>query len=196
MQDQENKFTNDLTPKDLGDKYQNLDSQTNSQDHTDYRFTKAKPHTLKTLSKDIYKTNVEKGFWNTSTSVLRKAKAGEPLNEEEITYIANAFSSMRLMLIVSEAAEGMEALRKGKKYIGTPMLDKFFSDGYTPENSPDTFIHLFEKEVKDTYPDELTDITVRTMDLSEGEGFDLEKHLMLKTAYNKTRSAMHGGKKF
>lgn len=193
MQDQEGKITNDLTPKDVEGTYQNMDNQEN----VDYRYTKEKPSkSISELSEDIYQTNVEKGFWDNSTNIIRKLEGSDVLNKAEVEYIKNAFSSMRLMLIVSEAAEAMEAIRTGKRYAGTPMLDKFFADGYTPENSPDTFVHLFEKEVKDTYPDELSDLSVRNMDLSKGEGIDLEKHIALKLAYNKTRSRMHGGKQF
>lgn len=184
MQERENKFTNDLTPQDLGSEYQNLE-------------VSAEPkQTISSLSKEIYQTNVEKGFWSVSSSVLQKIKAGEPLNQDEITYIENAFTSQRLMLIVSEAAEAMEAIRKGKKQVEMPLLDKFEADGYTPTDSPDSFQYFFEEEVKDSYSDELADVAIRLMDLAEGEGIDIEKHIHLKLAYNKTRSAMHGGKKF
>lgn len=194
MQDQENKFTNDLTSTDLNEKYQNFGEKVEGD--IDYRFVKEKPKGISQLAKEIHQTNVEKGFWDISTSVLRKAKAGEKLNEEEITYIANAFSSMRLMLIVSEAAEGMEALRKGKKNTDTPLLDIMQEKGQTATTHPEDYKAYFSVEVKDTYADELADSMIRLMDLAEGENIDIEKHINMKLAYNQSREKMHGGKKF
>jgi len=40
------------------------------------------------------------------------------------------------------------------------------------------------------------DIGLRLLDLFEGMGWDLEKTMILKHNYNKTRTYRHGGKKF
>jgi NTP pyrophosphatase (non-canonical NTP hydrolase) len=48
--------------------------------------------------------------------------------------------------------------------------------------------------VKDTFEDEIADTVIRLLDLSEGLGIDIEKHIRLKLEYNKTRPHKHGKK--
>jgi NTP pyrophosphatase (non-canonical NTP hydrolase) len=45
------------------------------------------------------------------------------------------------------------------------------------------------------FPTELADIMIRTMDLAEGMGIDLEKEILKKHEYNRTRPYKHGGKR-
>lgn len=46
------------------------------------------------------------------------------------------------------------------------------------------------------FPSELADVVIRVMDISEHMGIDLEKEIITKHKYNKTRPYRHGDKKF
>lgn len=98
----------------------------------------------------------------------------------------------KLMLIVSELSEAMEADRR-KDFVSQDKTDLFDlcynDDGDFLENQ-------FQNYVKDTFEDELADTVIRILDLAEMLGIDLEKHIQLKSDYNKTRSYKHGGKTY
>lgn len=61
-------------------------------------------------------------------------------------------------------------------------------------------IHSEVSEALEAYRDrdddgigeELADIVIRTMDLAEGLGYDIEAEMLRKMKYNKTRPRMHG----
>lgn len=79
--------------------------------------------------------------------------------------------AVRLALIHSEVSEALEAVRK--------------SD-------------MASREVNgkpEGFPSELADVVIRTVDLSEALGIDLEAEILKKMAYNSTRPHLHGGKK-
>ena len=90
--------------------------------------------------------SLNKGFWNKDLNIGEK-----------------------LMLIVSEAAEAMEADR-----LGNPPDDKI------PEYSG--------------LEAELADVIVRIMDLGEGCNLRVAEALIAKMEFNATRDKMHGGK--
>ena len=77
----------------------------------------------------------------------------------------------KLMLVVSELGEAIEALRKGKRQ------DK---DNKTWQ--------------KDTFEDELADAIIRLLDLSEKEGIDMNWQIFNKLDFNKKREYKHGKK--
>lgn len=120
---------------------------------------------IKELQKEIHNTAVAKGFWK-----------GEAAN-----------TPTKLMLIVSEVSEAMEADRKGKYFTeNIKALNGWFED--------DDFIPSFESCCKDTFEDELADAMIRIMDLAEEKGIDLSGHIKAKNRYNKTRPYKHGVK--
>ena len=119
---------------------------------------------IKQLSEEIHKTAVEKGFWNKSQNVGEK-----------------------LMLIVSELAEALEADRNGS-HTKQPISDV---SGWTNDED---FSRKFEQVVKDTFEDELADATIRIFDLAEHFNVDLTAHIKAKMRYNKTRPFMHNKK--
>lgn len=65
------------------------------------------------LVQKAHENAVNKGFWEMEQGIMKKLNYGEKLGLTEILAVANAFTSQRLMLIVSEASEALEALRKG-----------------------------------------------------------------------------------
>lgn len=79
-----------------------------------------------------------------------------------------------LMLITTEVAEAFEEVRKGKEVNETYYADNGKMEGV---------------------PSELADIVIRVMDLCEHYGIDLEKVILEKHEFNKTRPYKHGGKK-
>ena len=113
----------------------------------------------------IYKRNKAKGFHD-----------GEmPLGEQ-------------LMLVVSELSEALEADRRDGwcKERDVDLSDALSQSGQYG------FADWFRENVKDTVEDEIADAFIRLFDLVGTYGIDIEKHIALKLAYNKTREYKHG----
>lgn len=79
----------------------------------------------------------------------------------------------KMMLIVTEAAEGAEELRHGREVDET----------YYVEGKPEGV------------PSELADIVIRAFDMADEAGFSLGEIIIEKLKFNATRGKMHGGKK-
>ena len=87
-----------------------------------------------------------------------------------------------LMLIVSEVAEAIEGAR----------INKFADPKLVSEMNPeDCEVNDFLYFVKDTFEDEIADTIIRLLDLCAYMNIDIEKHISLKLAYNKTRPYKH-----
>lgn len=78
-----------------------------------------------------------------------------------------------LCLVHSEVSEAFEEVRKGKS-----MTETYYSENGKMEG----------------VPSELADVVIRIMDMCEYYGIDLEKAIVEKHAFNKTRPYKHGGK--
>lgn len=119
-------------------------------------------------SREINRTAEEKGFWE------------EPVNIAE-----------KLMLIVSEISEAMEADRKNCfcKLTTYEIMDVF---DYNTERKQ--WVESFESHVKNTFEDELADAVIRIFDLAFKKGVNLEKHIKMKMNYNYQRPHKHGKK--
>ena len=122
---------------------------------------------IKTISKEINENAVVHGFWKAKRSVV----------------------SEKLMLIVSELGEAMEADRKDYHTQPTAEIKKILD-----WKSETIFERMFKGYVKDTFEDELADSVIRIFDLAEHFGIDLESHILAKHRYNKSRPYMHGKK--
>lgn len=107
---------------------------------------------IKDLVKESHKTAKEKGFW-------------ESKNIPE-----------KIMLVVTELAEAVEALRHGRMQITS--YNKIGSRGWE----------------KDTFEDEICDAFIRLADLCGYIGIDIEWQLKQKMEYNKKRAFKHGKK--
>jgi transcriptional regulator with XRE-family HTH domain len=102
----------------------------------------------------------------------------------------------RLMLVVSELSEALEADREGKwapkdltgeteygKNVTTKLND------IIPESlSPDTYAG----EIRGTVEEEIADAIIRLCDIAGVYNIDLDWHVKAKMAYNKTRPYLHG----
>lgn len=104
------------------------------------------------LCDEIHKANKEKGFWK---------RENENIGE-------------KLMLVVSELGEAMEAIRKGKRQ--------------------EYVLPTSEHWEKDTFEDEITDTVIRLFDLCGALNIDLEWQLEKKLEYNSNRPKLHGKK--
>ena len=96
-----------------------------------------------------------------------------------------------LMLIVSEAAEALEALRKNHyadKAAVALLSDDFFARGGTKEE----YAEIFRNNIKSSFEDELADVCIRLFDLCGGLDIDLQNYVQLKMSYNSTRGYKHG----
>ena len=122
---------------------------------------------LNDSAKIIFQNNKEKGFWDNTINI------GE-----------------RLMLIVSELGEAMEAHRKGL-FADFELFEKEMQANNRFDYA---FEYSFKLHIKDTFEDEIADTLIRILDLAGGTGIDLEKHINAKVRYNKTRPRLHGKK--
>jgi len=123
---------------------------------------------IQEISKRINDNAHVKGFWDNGIDIPEK-----------------------LMLIVSELSEAMEADRINKFM---PHYSKISAiNGWTGD---DDFTESFKKYAKDTFEDELADAAIRIFDLAFQMGFDLSAHIEAKTRFNEMRPHMHGGKKY
>ncbi len=50
----------------------------------------------------------------------------------------------------------------------------------------------YRKQQKEKMAEELADVVIRTLDLAEGFGIDIETEILKKMEYNKTRPYKHG----
>jgi NTP pyrophosphatase (non-canonical NTP hydrolase) len=116
----------------------------------------------------IFENNKAKGFWD------KERNKGE-----------------MLMLVVSELGEAMEAIRKDR-YADTYRIDELLADGCNWENSTSSILNVFNRDIKDTFEDEIADAIIRLLDMSAGLGIDIEKHINAKVNYNTTRPLKHG----
>ena len=108
---------------------------------------------IKDLCKEIHSNAIKKGFWETFN-------LGE-----------------KLMLIVSEVSEALEADRNSKRTKGSiQAVNGWISD--------DDFKKAFSLRVKDTLEDEFADICIRVFDLVGKMEIDLEQHIQAKMRYN------------
>lgn len=127
------------------------------------------------ISKEINKNAHEKGFWDKGVDVPEK-----------------------LMLIVSEVSEAMEADRVNRFCKKSPSGSGQPSGSY-PEGH-EFFLKeaewWFKDNVKDHFEDELADAAIRIFDLAYEMGIDLSWHIAKKVQYNASRPKMHGGKKY
>ena len=97
----------------------------------------------------------------------------------------------RLMLIVSELGEALEADRKSK-YADLKAFNEDTEIIESEEIDSRDFVPAFTEHIKDTFQDEMADTAIRLFDLCQYLDIDLEKHIELKMKYNNTRTRLHG----
>ena len=124
---------------------------------------------LNELSKQIYEGNKLRGF---------------DVSKENI--------GQTLMLVVSELSEALEADRKDKFADLRTFENCMKADDIREEDTECYFISEFQRNIKDTFEDEIADTFIRLFDLCGGKGINIEKHMELKMRYNQSREYKHG----
>lgn len=120
---------------------------------------------IKDFCEQAYNTAKEKGFYDN-----RATNIGE-----------------RLMLIVSELGEAMEAHRK-TKFAGKDAYEHTLAGLIDNESKK----QAFELAIKDTFEDEIADAMIRIFDLCHYMGIDIEWYIKAKMEYNSGRERLHG----
>ena len=138
------------------------------------------------LAKKVFDNAHSKGFWDEYNEIMERLRKGMTLNHAQIESIKFAFSCQRLMLIVSELGEMVEAKRIGKK-ANWEVYEKLLK-----EKGVDFDAELFKQLIKDSPEDEFADSIIRHMDMAGGEGIDIQKHISHKMRYNALRERLHG----
>jgi len=91
----------------------------------------------------------------------------------------------KLMLIVTELGEAMEAYRNNHN-TDWEGYNKLIDRGIEDEKG------AFERLVKNTIEDELADTIIRTLDLCGYMKIDIAENIKLKMKYNESRPYKHG----
>jgi len=134
---------------------------------------------------DIHQNAINKGFWEQDEIIALMEQSN--FTKAQIESVKSAYRAQKLMLVVSELSEAMEADRHNKRC--TVSIDGVM--GWTKDED---FIKSFVRNVKDTFEDECSDADIRIKDLAKHEGFDIHKHSRAKHRFNKTRPYMHNKK--
>lgn len=131
---------------------------------------------MEQIIKKAHQVAKDKGFWETERNVPEM-----------------------LMLVVSELAEALEALRKDHyadkdiaKELHKDIAINEFDDEFNIMAGP--WKGGFEANIKSTFEDEIADVAIRLFDLCGGLDIDLQKHIELKMMYNSMRGYKHGKK--
>lgn len=124
-------------------------------------------------------------------------------NQHHANVLAKGFTekqpiATKLMLIVSELSEALEADRKNK-HANFDLFDKVYDCGMedlkdfdSPNKEDVAYAAAFCCSIKDTFEDEIADAFLRLMDLCGEYNIDIEMHINMKSEYNKLRPAKHG----
>lgn len=143
---------------------------------------------LNELSKSIYQNNVQKGFWCNREAIPLTMKESSLFSEEQIKAVKDSFKGQLLMLIVSEAAEVLEANRGRTNTLNREEFERVIA--LYPEDK-EHWKQTFEKYIKNSEEDEMADILIRGFDYCGGFNIDIDWHIEQKLAYNKLRSFKH-----
>lgn len=110
------------------------------------------------ISKDINEMALQKGYWKNGIELHKK-----------------------LLLIISEAVEAMEADRVDNY---CDLADEALLNTLNHEDD-ETFCEIFELKCKHTFGDEIADLIIRSFDLAFIKQINLPLLIALKMRYNK-----------
>jgi NTP pyrophosphatase (non-canonical NTP hydrolase) len=109
-----------------------------------------------------------------------------------------------MMLITTEVGEAFEAFREGwkpseMKYEGSETFESFGPVSLDPAHDPlglEGAVLPSERRLHKPIgvPSELADIIIRVLDFSGEHGIDIERAVLEKMAFNKSRPFRHGNK--
>ena len=119
---------------------------------------------MKELAKRIHQNAKNKGFWTDSIS-----------------------PAVRLMLIVGEVGEALEAHRNGRKADMEKYNWVTQDEDFNPE--------AFRNTVKDSFEDELADVVIRILDVAEGDNVNIYRETVLREFYDFEQTEKHVGER-
>lgn len=147
---------------------------------------------IKEIVHAVHSTAKEKGFWDSFDTVAAQIKDDKQRHD-----VMQAFYSQKLMLMVSELGEALEALRNDNfadrdNFTQDRLrIEKYGKEKGIEINEQD-WRHLFENQIKNTFEDELADTLIRIFDLCGKMDIDIEWHIQQKMQYNGMRPYKHG----
>lgn len=142
-------------------------------------------------------TATQKGFWDSFDLIIDKMGNQNDVHgdtyftDDEIKEVKDAFQAQKIMLMVSELGEAIEAARNGRSSNFPEFVDAV-SHALGAENYEAQFKDAFEHYLKGTPEEELADVCIRIFDYCGKFGIDLEAFIVYKAEYNKTRERLHG----
>ena len=113
-----------------------------------------------------------------------------------------------LMLVVTEVAEALEADRIGR-FCDFFEYEKYKKNAFELKHKQETDVKFmprspsliksskdierdaFKTYIKNSFEDELADIIIRTLDICGYLNIDIERNVLAKIKYNKTRDKLH-----
>ena len=149
-----------------------------SQEHRD---TAAMRELFDELQIKIGRGNAQRGF-HAEGDELRTNATSE---HEYDTAMLRNYYMVKLGLIITEAAEGLEDLRNGR-----PVNENYYTDSDGNE-APRLSVNA-KLNKPEGVPSEIADIVIRCFDFADEAGFSLIEVILEKLAYNDTRAHMHG----
>ena len=122
----------------------------------------------------VHQNSIDHGFWDAAEGTLEAIKAlqSEGVESQRYKAVSGWIVAQKLALIHAEVSEALEEDRDGNHDV------YYNADSGTlkPEG-----IGI-----------ELADVIIRTLDLMQWLGLDVEELLMMKARYNQGRPHMHG----
>lgn len=145
---------------------------------------------LNAAAKAISNRMTAQGFWDDWDFANKKLKEMDASNDVLDLSLAlrRALISEKLMLIITEPAEGMEAHRKNKKAVKWEGSEDLL---HLPDESDPEGRTPFEQHFKDTFEDEIADTFIRLLDLCGKLDIDIDFHIRHKSIYNESRPHKH-----
>lgn len=141
---------------------------------------------------DAFASFLERIEEEETTTISSLQKEAWQISEDHGFHNASQSFGDKLMLIVSEASEALEAFREGADPEETYYSGTRISTGIYLEEVPASEKGTLETPKPCGIPSEIADILIRCFDFAECYGFDLESIVVEKMAFNRTRPFMHG----
>ena len=152
---------------------------------------------LKELLQRSHQSYKDSGFWTDYDTIKNIMKSNPELfTKHQIEQVKYAFISQKLSIIQKEISDSLSSLRIGKNYQGgKENLDKIIElSQIVSEEQTDPQIFFkgsYITHVKDTFEDEMATAFIKLCDLCEKIDLDIEKFILMKLAFNKTRTEKH-----
>jgi hypothetical protein len=148
----------------------------------EYRDEAATRELVDELQAKIGRGNAQRGF-HAEGDDLRSYSEGA-VNGIHAAALRNYYM-VKLGLIITEAAEGLEDLRNGR-----PVNENYYTDSDGNE-APRLSVNA-KLNKPEGVPSEIADIVIRCFDFADEAGFSLINAILEKLAYNDTREHLHG----